>query len=209
MQIFVRPNRIPIWGAVTAILVLGPLLASTLATMILDAFLEGPGPSSVTTRVPGFVYASATVMKVSISAGVLTLLTRLVSRAVVRFKQNATRPTSGPSSMVFPCWGITASALAPITPFVGALGVLTAQALTQTRGSLSMADMSQISRTAVILMLSLIAVGVVAAAIGLLTRERPVPLSALALVTNVLLIVLFWHFEFYALGFHQDAWAPR
>jgi hypothetical protein len=89
------------------------------------------------------------------------------------------------------------------------LHVLTAQALVQTRGSLSMQDMSQISRIAVIVMLSLIALGVVAAVTALVRREGPVPLWVLGLVANALLIGLFWHFEFWAVGFDQDAWAPR
>ena len=34
-------------------------------------------------------------------------------------------------------------------------------------------------------------------------RERPGALSVLGLVNNALLIGLFWHFEFYALGFEH------
>ena len=51
--------------------------------------------------------------------------------------------------------------------------------------------------------------GAMAAVTSLVRRERPRLLSTLGLVTNALLIGLFWHFEFYGLGFDQDTGAPR
>jgi hypothetical protein len=38
----------------------------------------------------------------------------------------------------------------------------------------------------------------------LASRERPRSLSVLGVVTNALLIGMFWYFEFYKLGFDQD-----
>jgi hypothetical protein len=99
--------------------------------------------------------------------------------------------------------------LAPLTPLVGAVTVVTVQALAHAPQGLSMIDLSQFSRIAVVVTLFLISAGVIAAVTSLVRRERPVLLSALGLVTNGLLIGLFWHFEFYAVGFDQDTWAPR
>ena len=70
----------PIWRVVAAALTLGTLLSSVLATVTLDALLQGPGPASVTTRVPGFVYATATVMKVCIGIGLVVSVGALVGR---------------------------------------------------------------------------------------------------------------------------------
>ena len=58
-------------------------------------------------------------------------------------------------------------------------------------------------------MLGMLAGGALCAATSLARREHPRLLGAIALLMNVVLVVLFWHFEFYALGFDQDSWAPR
>ena len=140
-----KPRSIPIWGVVSATLTLGTLLSAVLATVTLDAFLEGPGPASVTTRVPGFVYANATVMKVCIVAGLVSSAIALARRVSAGRAENAPGAPD-PSSQSVPVWGITSITLAPLTPLVGAVAVLTAQALAPTRASLSMIDMSQFSR---------------------------------------------------------------
>ncbi len=57
--------------------------------------------------------------------------------------------------------------------------------------------------------LLVVAAGAVAGVLSLVRRERSAPLAACGLVVNVVLIGLFWHFEFYAIGFDQDGWAPR
>ena len=99
--------------------------------------------------------------------------------------------------------------LAPMTPLIGAGAVVTAQALAGAPRPLTMIDMSHVSRLAVFVTLFLIAAGAIAAVTALARHERPRLLAALGLVTNVLLLALFWHFEFHAVGFDQDTWAPR
>ena len=175
---------------------------------MLDAFLEGPGPASVTTRVPGFVYASATVMKVCIVAGMVLAAIGLVRRGLARGAEN-TPGSPDLSTLGFPVWGITSITLAPLTPLVGAVTVVIAQGLSNTPGGLSMIDLSQFSRTAVIVMLFLMLAGAMAAVTSLVKREHPLLLPPLSLVTNALLISLFWYFRFYAVGFDQDTWAPQ
>ena len=203
-----NPKTIPIWGVLSAALTLGTLLSAILATVTLDAFLEGPGPASVTTRVPGFVYASATVMKVCIVTAVVLAVIALGRRVLAGRAENALGAPD-PPKQGFPVWGITSITLAPLTPLVGAVVVLTAQALAHTPEGLSMIDLSRFSRTAVIVMQFLFSAGAMAAVTSLVGRERPLLLPALGLVTNALLIGLFWHFEFYAVGFDQDTWAPH
>ena len=64
-------NTNRIWAIVVVNLTLGTFLSATLAAIILDALIARPavGGGSVTTIIPGFVYATATVMKVCIFAG--------------------------------------------------------------------------------------------------------------------------------------------
>lgn len=200
--------RTPIWGIVSAVLTLGTLLSSVLATLILDAFLKGPGPASVTTRVPGFVYASATVMKVCVVVGI-GAATVALTRRVFAGRRDRAGGLAYPLGQPFPFWGIIAVTLAPLTPVVGAVSVILAQALAPAPETLSMHDMSRVSRVAVIVSLCLIVAGAMAAVTSLLKREHPVLLPVLGMVANAVLIGLFWHFQFDAVGFDQDTWAPR
>lgn len=86
--------------------------------------------------------------------------------------------------------------------------VLAVQSLA-TQGDLSAGHFSQLARSAVFVMLVIILAGVLAAVTSLIRRERPSMLPILGLVANMVLVGLFWHFRFYALGFDQDTWAPR
>jgi hypothetical protein len=70
-------------------------------------------------------------------------------------------------------------------------------------------DFSQFSRLAVTVNLFLIAAGAVSAVTSLVKHEHPRLVPVVGLITNAVLIGLFWHFEFYAVGFDQDTWAPR
>ena len=195
------------WVIVVVTLTLGTLLSSILAAALLDALIERPelGGGSVTTIIPGFVYATATVMKVCILAGVVSLvftLIKLVSAQTVE----KTFPTPTSSARRLPIWGIASTALAPLTPLVGTLVVL----ISQTLGAEPLiTDFSKFSRIAVAVSLFLIAAGAVFAVTSLVKHERPRLVPVVGLITNVVLIGLFWHFEFYAFGFDQDTWAPR
>ena len=177
------------------LLLLGNAASAVLAATILDAFVARPVSASVTTLVPGMVYASATVMKVCLVAGVLAAGVALIRRL-----------SSTPAAPGVPIWGIVSIALVPLASFVGAVVVLAAQSLA--RGPITVGRLSEFSRIAVIVQLIWIAAGAGAAVVALVRRERPRLLPALGLVMSVLLIGLFWHLEFYALGFDQDTWAP-
>jgi hypothetical protein len=57
-------------------------------------------------------------------------------------------------------------------------------------------------------MLTVLVAGVVASVASLIRRERPTMLPTLGLIANIVLVGLFWHFRFYALGFDQDRSGP-
>jgi type IV secretory pathway TrbL component len=64
------------------------------------------------------------------------------------------------------------------------------------------------ARLPVFVMMAIIVVTLAFGVVGLRRKEQPRSLAILTLLTNVVLLGLFWHFQFYALGFDQDTWAP-
>jgi hypothetical protein len=189
---------------VSAIWILGTAVSSILAAVILDALMHRPeGGGSVTTVIPGFVYSIATVMKVCLVSGVLS--------AGIAVLGLATGGGSGARGRItgLPVWGIASVALTASTPLLGSCAVILAQALTTGPAGLSISGMSTVSRIAVFITLALLSSAALLAMASLVKRERPGLLPVMSLVVNALLIGLFWHFEFYALGFDQDTWAPR
>jgi hypothetical protein len=185
-------------------------VSAILAAVILDVLIERPalGGGSVTTIIPGYVYATATVMKACILAGLVSVVIPLMLRVLSDTKDTILR-ASTVSAPRLPLWGITSTALAPLTPLVGALVVLIAQTLAVNAAGPLISDFSQFSRIAVAVNLFLISLGAVSAVTSLVKHERPRLVPVVGLITNAVLIGLFWHFEFYALRFDQDTWAPR
>ena len=199
-----------IWVVVLLTLTLGTFVSAILAAAILDAFIERPelGGGSVTTIIPGYVYATATVMKVCILAGLVSIAIPLTKLLWPVSTENTLRAPTLPARRL-PIWGITSTVLAPLTPLVGALVVLVAQTLADNAAGPLISDFSQFSRIAVGVNLFMISAGAVSAVTSLVKHERPRLVPVVGLITNLVLIGLFWHFEFYALGFDQDTWAPR
>jgi hypothetical protein len=175
---------------------------------VLEALVRRPtsGGGSLTTLLPGYVYASATVMKVCIVAGLAAVVIGAIESTWGRTKREAPR---GPFVQRLPAWALGAIALAVSTPVAGAVVVVVTQAFADQPGGLSPSDFAHVSRTAVLVKLWLISAGVLAAAMSLVKNERPFLLATLGLIVNCVLIGLFWRLEFYALGFDQDTWAPR
>ena len=106
-----------------------------------------------------------------------------------------------------PACAVASIALPPIAHIAGA-AVVVALGHSASAG-LSITDFSRVSRTAVLLVLTLIVAAAVVAVISLARREHPRLLAVMGLAVNIVLIGLFWRLEFYALGFDQDSWAPR
>ena len=199
-------TRVLVTASIT--LIVGTLLSAILATVILDTLLERPVAASVTTLLPGSVYATATVMKVCIVAGLVSAVIALMTR-LSGLGTNGEQSAPSAPKHVFPIWGVLSITFAPLTPFLGGVAAMMAQVLISKQTSLSLSDLSQVSRTAVFVQLALISLGAISALTSLLRRERPRLLPVLGLVANSVLIGLFLHLEFYAAGFDQDTWAPR
>jgi hypothetical protein len=173
-------------------------VCAVLEAAILDDLVRRPqqGGGSITTLLPGFVYASATVMKVCLVCAVVSAVVGL-----------ARRPQPG---AILPRWGIASIVLTPSTLLFGALTVLAAQNVSGTGpDALSAGHFSQVARAGVFVMLAVLSAGAFAASTSLVRREGSRMVPILGLAANLLLVGLFWHFRFYALGFDQDLWAPR
>ena len=185
------------WAFAALILTAGTLLAGTVAALLLDTFVRRPpGAGSITTLLPGFTYASATVMKVSVVAGLVAAVAAVTTHAF----GGAQRGTAGRLLTA----GLASVALVPVALLAGTVAILLAQT-----SAASVADFTYVSRIAVFVQLGVTAAAALAATVSLRRRDPPTLLAVLALTVNVLLIALCWHFEFYAVGFDQDTWAPR
>jgi hypothetical protein len=133
------------------VLLVGTTLSAILATAILDALIQRPaGGGSVTTIIPGFVYAAATVMKVCLVGGVVSAGVTLM---VGVFGSHA-RPESAlaADNSRLPRWGIASVALPAVTPLAGAITVVLVQQITSE--VLSLRDFTYVSRTAVFVTLA-------------------------------------------------------
>lgn len=184
-------------------------LTALLAAAILDLVIVRPAPAtpgsgSITTLLPGLVYACATVMKVCLVAGVLALVATLGKRAIGRIR--GARPVPSPSRD--PVWALASIALAPSATLTGAVAAVVAQRIALTTDPVSMELLRQIAPASVISMIVVLSAGIGAAVASLVRREKPVAIPALGLAVNTLLIALFCYLRFHAPGFDQDTWAP-
>ena len=198
----------------------GTIVCGILAAATFDAFIDRPeNGGSITTLLPGVAYATATVMKVCLASGLVSAVVALVRQVSARFrrsdspsqldKDELSESAISPSRRVLYNWGLLSVALTPLAPLVSALAVVIAQTLVEKPNGVSLSYFPQIARIGVLVMLVQISTAAVAAVISLNKREGSTALPVLSLVTNAVLIGLFWHFQFYALGFDQDRWAPR
>lgn len=195
---------IPFLAMAPVVLALETALCSVLAAAALDIFVRRPqqGGGSITTLLPGFVYASATVMKICLVGALLSAVVGLVWRLFAR-------GASKRSIRLLPSWGIASITLTPSTPLLGALAVLAAQNVFAASDMTSASHFSLVSSSAVFVMLAIISAGAFTAATSLIRREQPVLLPIVGLAVNMVLVGLFCYLRFYALGFDQDMWAPR
>lgn len=186
------------WALAAGMLGPGTLIAGSVAAWMLDALVRRPpGAGSITTLLPGFTYAAATVMKVSLVASLVAAV------AAVATQMLGAAPTANGGRLR--SWGIVSAAMPPVALLAGTIAVLIAQS----PAGLTLRDFTYVARTGVFVQLSAIAIGAIAAGVSIVRSERPRLLAMLGLVVNVLLIGLFRYSEFYAVGFDQDTWAPR
>ena len=209
-------KSLPIWTITSVASITLPILCSALATILLEALLVGYEPASINTMLPGWTYASATVMKICLAAGIVAAVIALMNLARRRwFAEVATRAASddqqaratnpaNPSAKSIPICSILSVALPQFAPLIGALAVTIAQTIVDKPDS---ASMNFISRSGVLVMLTWIAASLILGVVARLKGERPHSLSIFGVALNACLIVLFWYWQFYKLGFDQDRWA--
>lgn len=214
-------KTIRIWGILSVAPFAVTILTSGLANIMLEAWLAGREPASINTRLPGWTYASATIMKICLVAGLVAALIAVMDLTRRRWFQapepagtgsssdrhERTTNASGQSANGIPIWGILSVALPPFAPLIGALAVLIVQTLVDRPDGASPSYLSLLSRKGVLVMLAWIIASMIFGVLALLKRERPRSLSMFGVATSGCLIGLFWYFQFYKLGFDQDRWA--
>jgi Uncharacterized protein conserved in bacteria len=193
-----------------------PVLCAALATILLEALLVGYEPASVNTMLPGWTYASATVMKICLLTGLVAAVIAMVNLARRRWfgeaamrtasddQQERTTNPANLSAKAIPIRSILSVALPPFAPLIGALAVVIAQTFVDKPDR---ASMNFISRNGVLVMMAWITASLILGLLARLKGERPHSLSMFGVVMSACLIVLFWYWQFYKLGFDQDRWA--
>jgi hypothetical protein len=193
------------WRIATAGLIPVMFVCAVLAAFSLDALIIRPSVDggSVNTLLPGTTYAMATIMKVCIVEGLILIVfagvTYLRSLRSSAMNEVPTQAMSG--------WTIATLYLPPIAILVGAVAVMVAQWFSPSPTDAS--SFTYFSRAGVFAMMVCFSVAIVLAIISIKKHDSPASVRILNIFTIVALIVLFWHFEFYAVGFHQDLWAPN
>jgi len=177
-----------------------------LAAITYETFVNRPQyGGSITTMLPGVVYASVTVMKVCLVSGLVAVTAAVLRRVLERGSVGPpSKEATGSLRSLTPTWTITSIAMTPLTQLVGALAVVIAQLLVDKPNGVSLSYFPQTARTGVFVMLAQISIAAIVGVISILRREGFGLLSVLGLITNTLLIGLFVHFEFYALGFSRS-----
>ena len=175
-------------------LILSTLLAAVASAAMLDTWIQRGG-GSVNTMVPGFTYAAAAVMKVSLFEAVPLLVGAIVQWFHDRSSLNA-----------IPAIGVISILATPLAIVAGAVLVLLFQALLIDEPDILVRS-SAASRAAVFGMMGMLLLGICAGLFSLIRRERPRMVPIVGIVSNFALLLIFRYFEFYKLGFDQDRWA--
>ena len=199
-------------NVISAGLIPALFFCAILAAVILDTFINRPviGGGSITTLLPGSVYATATILKVCLVEGLILIVIAFFSYGRSRWiRARKSENLLNSYTETLPFWSFLSVFLTPLAMFAGASGSLIAQALVDKPNGVSSSYFPLLSSIGAIVQLIFVAAGIVAALISLFRRESFIVLRISGLVANILLIGLFWYFEFYALGFDQDTWAPH
>ena len=168
-----------------------------LTAVLLDSFLIRYDRGSVTTMLPGFVYAIAFILKTSLVEAAVLGVFAFVTMA-------SGRPSEAQSKV--PSWTIFSILLPAAAPLLGTLVILVTQAIADKPDADTVSYFTRISRTGVFAMIGILVAAIVSAIVALVRRERPRGLPLIALATSIFVLVLFQYWEFYKLGFDQDRW---
>lgn len=179
-------------------------VCAVLATFVLDALMIRPNVDggSVNTLLPGTTYAMATIMKVCIAEGLILIVFAILT--YLRYRRFSAKSEAPTRSMPF--WTMASLMLPPLAIFVGAVAIMITQALADVPDDAR--SFTFFSRAGVFAMMACLLAAFISAVVAIIRRESPAIVQILSIVTVTVLIALFWHFEFYAIGFHQDHWAP-
>ena len=184
-------------GILTAAFAGSTAVSLILTAVLLDSLLIRYDRGSVTTMLPGFVYAVALILKISLVEAAILGVFAFVTMAV-------SKPSEARSKIPF--WTILSVLLPAAEPLLGTLVILVTQSIVARPDADTVSYFSRISRTGVFTLMLILVAAIVSAIVGLVRRERPRGLPLVALATSVFVLALFQYFEFYKLGFDQDRW---
>lgn len=191
-----RTNWISLPGVLSLLLVVSVGASAVLATVLLEAFairLEGGG--SLNTMFPGYVYANALIMKVTIVEAVILATLAMVNRLAIG-------NLSDKQSASFSKLAVVALVLPALAPIVGAIAILIAQSF----GEVSINSFAYFSRSGVFSMMIVLVASSLVSVASIVRRDRPIAGAVLALAMSIVCLAIFRYWEFYKIGFDQDRW---
>ena len=168
-----------------------------LTAVLLDSFLIRYDRGSVTTMLPGFVYAIALILKISLVEAAVLGVFAFVTTALGRPADEHWR---------VPFWTSLSVLLPTAAPLMGTLVILLAQTIVDGPDADTIGYFTRLSRTGVFAMIGLLIAAIASGIVALVRRERPRGLPMIPLATTVFVLSLFQYWEFYKLGFDQDRW---
>lgn len=199
-MVLARNSRRMLPGILAAIFAGAMAVSVVLTAILLDSFLIRYDRGSVTTMLPGFVYALVLILKAGLVEAAVLGVFAFVTMAVRR------REAEYAGENHLPVWTIAAVLMPAMAPLIGTLVILATQMVIDKPAADTLGYFTRISRTGVLALMGILLASIAAAIVSLVRRERPSGLSTIPIVTGSLLLTLFVYWEFYKLGFDQDRW---
>lgn len=168
-----------------------------LTAILLDAFLIRYDRGSVTTMLPSFVYASALILKLGLVEAAVLGVTAFVTMA---YDRNST------DDVVIPRYAVASIILPACAPIVGTFVILVSQIFFTKPDGDTFNYFAGLSWAGAVETIAVVWLAAALALASLVKRERPMRFAVIGLVASVVLLALFFYWQFYKFGFDQDRW---
>lgn len=182
-----------------AILLATVTLSAVLGAVVLELFaIRVEGGGSLTTMFPGFVYANAMILKISLLEVACLFILGIAIYFIGR--------TGDQETWMLPGAAIVSILLPAAAPLVGAIAIVVTQSKWDVPIRYSIDYFSRVSQVGVFVLVGALTVSVLTGVYSLIRHERPRSISLVSIATAITYLLLVRYWEFYKLGFDQDLW---
>ena len=168
-----------------------------ITALALDSFLIRYDRGSVTTMLPGFVYASALILKLSlVEAAVL---------GVIAFATMANQRNPIDEGRL-PLMAFVSIVLPALAPAIGTAAVLVTQTIIERPVGDTANYFARLSQIGVFAVIAVVSFAGLSGIVSLVRKERPIRFAVTGLIVSIVQLALFLYWQFYKFGFDQDRW---